>query len=127
MLLLAIQLTLTSPEVQCLNLRDRTQALEVAAQVIIGHIPQHWHFFARALATGVSATKELEAAIQEEFVDETADLIDGLDRMAPELESCGDPTDRLAGLRKILDGAARAGMIRVNRLREGAMAGVSER
>jgi hypothetical protein len=43
------------------------------------------------------------------------------------LESCGDPPDRLAGLRKILDGAARAGMIRVNRLREGAMAGVSER
>jgi hypothetical protein len=127
MLLLAIQLTLTSPDVQCLNLRDRMQALEVAAQVAIGHIPQHWHFFARALATGVAATEELEADIQEEFVDETADLIDSLDRMAPELEACGDPPDRLAGLRKILDGAARAGMIRVNRLREGAMAGVSER
>ena len=28
MLLLAIQLTLTSPDVQCLNLRDRMQALE---------------------------------------------------------------------------------------------------
>jgi hypothetical protein len=59
--------------------------------------------------------------------DDTADLIDSLDRMAPELESCGDPPDRLADLRKILDGAARAGMIRVNRLREGATAGVSER
>jgi hypothetical protein len=60
-------------------------------------------------------------------VDETADLIDSLDRMAPGLQSCGDPPDRLAGLRKILDGAARAGMIRVNRLREGTMAGVSKR
>ena len=127
MLLLAIQLTLTPPDVQCLNLRDRTQALEVAAQDAIGHIPQHWHFFARALATGVAATKELEADIQEEFVEETADLIDALDQIAPELESCGDPPDRLAGLRKILDGAARAGMIRVNRLREGVTAGVSER
>ena len=127
MLLLAIQLTLTSPEVQCLNLRDRMQALEVAAQVIIGHIPEHWHFFARALATGVAATEELEADAQEEFVDETADLIDALDHIAPGVQSCGDPPDRLAGLRKILDGAARAGMIRVNRLREGAAAGVSER
>ena len=102
------------------------QALEVAAQVIIGQIPQHWHFFARALETGVAATEELEADIQEEFVDETADLIDSLDRMTPGLESCGDPADRLSGLRKILDNAARAGMIRVNRLREGAMAGISE-
>jgi hypothetical protein len=34
MLLLAIQLTLTSPEMQCSNLRDQMQALEVAAQVI---------------------------------------------------------------------------------------------
>jgi hypothetical protein len=127
MLLLAIQLTLTSPEVQCLNLRDRMQALEVAAQIKIGQIPEHWHFFARALETGVAATEELEANIQEEFVDETADLIDALDHMAPETESCGDPPDRLAGLRKILDGAARAGMIRVNRLREGVTAGVGER
>jgi hypothetical protein len=47
--------------------------------------------------------------------------------MAPGLKSCGDPPDHLAGLRKILDGAARAGMIRVNRLREGATAGVSDR
>jgi hypothetical protein len=31
------------------------------------------------------------------------------------LKACGDPPDRWAGLRKILDGAARAGMIRVNR------------
>jgi hypothetical protein len=127
MLLLAIQLTLTSPDVQCLNLHNRIQALETAAQIIIGQIPGHWHFFARALETGVAATEELEADIQEEFVDDTVDLIDSLDRMAPGLESCGDPRDRLAGLRKILDSAARAGMIRVNRLREGATAGVSGR
>jgi hypothetical protein len=61
------------------------QALEVAAQVIIGHILQHWHFFARALETGVAATEEFEANIQEEFVKDTADLIDSLDRMAPGL------------------------------------------
>jgi hypothetical protein len=127
MLLLAIQLTLTSPEVQCSNLRDRMQALEVAAQVLIGQIPEQWHFFARALETGVARTEEFEANMQEEFVEDTADLIDSLDRMAPGLESCGDPPDRLAGLRKILDSAARLGMIRVNRLREGATAGVSER
>jgi hypothetical protein len=33
------------------------------------------------------------------------------------LKACGDLPDRLAGLRKILDSAARVGMIRVNRLR----------
>jgi hypothetical protein len=126
MLLLAIQLTLTSPEVQCLDLHNRIPALETAAQVIIGQIPEHWYFYARALETGVAATEETEADIQEEFVDETADLIDSLDRTAPGLESCGEPPDHLAGLRKILDNAARAGQIRVNRLREGATAGVSE-
>jgi hypothetical protein len=64
----------------------------------------------------------------EEFVDETADLIDSLDHIAPGLElACGDPPNRLASLRNILDGAARAGMVRVNRLREGATAGVSGR
>jgi hypothetical protein len=118
MLLLAIQLTVTSPEAQCLNLRDRMQALENAAQVTLGEIPEHWHFFIQALETGDAEAEEAEADIQEEFVDDTADLIDSIDRMAPGLESCGDPPDHLAGLRKTLDDAARAGMIRVHRLRD---------